>query len=139
MFKTCVSVAAVGHAPEIVKNMIDRNGWPVCTVVIETGRVSIYFYYKWYQYYKVCAFKKVVKDCEERYKYYCKPDILHGGFLSEAEMQYVRADEEATARFVLDNIRGIAKDRNLEAIVDNNGCMIGCKISLYNCLRRKSK
>ena len=138
MFKTCVSVAAVGHAQEIVKNMIDRNGWPICTIVVKTGRVSFYFYYKWYQYYKVHAFKKVVKDCEERYKYYCKPNI-YGGFLSEAEMQYVRADEEATTRFVFDNLRGIPKDRNIEAIVDDNGCVIGCKIRMYNYLRRKSK
>lgn len=138
MLKTSVSVAAVGHAPEIVKNMIDRNGWPICTIVVETGRVNFYFYYKWYQYYKVHAFEKAVKDCEERYKYYCKPNI-YGNFLSEAEMQYVRADEEATARFVHEALRRDSKDRNLEAIVDKNGCLIGCKISLYNCLRRGSK
>lgn len=138
MFKTCVSITTIGKAPEILKKFIDEAGWPICTIVVETGRVSIYFYYKWYDHYYVRKMKKVVKDYEEQTKYYCKPNI-YGDFLSEAEMQYVRADEEATERFVYETLRRDSKDRNLEAIVDDNGCLIGCKISMYNCLRRKLK
>lgn len=138
MFKTCISITTIGKAPEILKKFIDEAGWPICTIIIKPGRVSIYFYYKWYDYYYVRKAKKVVEDYEEQTKYYCRPDI-YGDFLSEAEMQYVRADEEATERFIHDNVRRMPKDSNVEAIVDDNGCPIGCKISLYNCLRRGSK
>lgn len=62
MFKTCISVAAVGKAPEIVKKVIDNIGWPISTIIIEPGRVSFYVCYKWYQYYRICAFKMAVKN-----------------------------------------------------------------------------
>lgn len=109
MFKTCISVASVGKAPEIVKNMIDELGWPICTIVIETGRVSIYFYYKWYDYCHVHKIKKVVKECEERYRYYRKPDIYGKPFVQGKSFS---SDEfkKAYARFAYEVIR-----RNLES------------------------
>lgn len=109
MFKTCVSVAAVGKAPEIVKNMIDELGWPICTIVIETGRVSIYFYYKWYDYCHVHKIKKVVKECEERYRYYRKHDIYGKPFVQGKSFS---SDEfkKAYTRFAYEVIR-----RNLES------------------------
>ena len=63
MLKTCISIAAVGKAPDIVKKMIDDIGWPISTIVIESGRVSFYFRYKWYDYYYVHKIKKAVKKC----------------------------------------------------------------------------
>ena len=33
MLKTYVSVAAIGKAPEIVKGFIDKNGWPISTII----------------------------------------------------------------------------------------------------------
>lgn len=138
MLKTSVSVAAVGHAPEIVKNMIDRNGWPICTIVVETGRVSFYFYYKWYQYYKVHAFEKAVKDCEERYKYYCKPNIYGKRFMQGTKFSSEEF-KKAYERFAYEVVRRNPYGRNVETIANEDGDIIGCKISLYNCLRRGSK
>lgn len=131
MFKTCISVASVGKAPEIVKKMIDEIGWPISTIVIETGRVSFYFRYKWYDYYYVRKIKKVVKRCE----YYCKPNF-HGGFLSEAEVRYLHEDQEATARFVYAAFQRDPKGENVEAIVNEAGNVIGCKIRFPWNLRR---
>ena len=61
MIKTCISVAAIGKAPEIVKHMIDKIGFPISTIVIEPKRVSFYFCYKWYDYYHVYKIKREVK------------------------------------------------------------------------------
>lgn len=133
MFKTCISIAAVGKAPDIVKKMIDDIGWPISTIVMGQGRVSFYVRYKWYQYYKVCAFKKAVKKCE--YEYYCKPNF-HGVFLSEAEMRYLHEDQEATARFIYAAFQRDPKGENVEAIVNESGDVIGCKIRFPWNLRR---
>ena len=61
MLKTYVSVAAIGKAPEIVKGFIDKNGWPISTIITKPDSVSIYFSYKWYQYYNVYMVKQEVK------------------------------------------------------------------------------
>ena len=75
MFKTCISVAAVGKAPDIVKNMINEMGWPIASIVVELDRVSYYVCYKWYDYFYVNKIKREIRKCEERHKYYYKPDI----------------------------------------------------------------
>ena len=126
MLKTCISIAAVGRAPDIVKKMIDDIGWPISTIVIESGRVSFYFRYKWYDYYYVHKIKKAVKKCE--YEYYCKPNF-HGGFLSEAEMRYLQEDQEATARFVYSALQRDPKGENVEYIINASGDVIGYKIN----------
>ena len=61
MLKTYVSVAANGKAPEIVKGFIDKNGWPISTIITKPDSVRIYFSYKWYQYYNVYMVKQEVK------------------------------------------------------------------------------
>ena len=67
MLKTCISVSAVGKAPEIVKGFIDKNGWPISTIITKPDSVRIYFSYKWFQYCKVRAFKMAVKNYETCY------------------------------------------------------------------------
>lgn len=138
MFKTCISVAAVGKAPEIVKNMINGNGWPICTIIIEPERVSFYVCYKWYQYYRICAFKKAVKDCEERYKYYYKSDIYGKRFMQETKFSSEEF-KKAYKRFAYEVVRRNPYGRNVETIVNEDGDTIGCKISMRNWLRRGSK
>ena len=61
MPKTCISVSSVGKEPEIVKGFIDKNGWPISTIITKPDSVSIYFSYKWYQYYNVYMVKQEVK------------------------------------------------------------------------------
>lgn len=135
MFKTCISIAAVGKAPDIAKKVIDEIGWPISTIIIEPGRVSFYFCFKWYDYFYVRKIKREVKRCEERCKYYCKPDI-YGGFLSEAELHYLHEDQEATARLIYAAFRKDPKGENVEAIVNESGDVIGCKIRFPWNLRR---
>lgn len=135
MFKTCISVAAVGKAPDIVKKMIDDIGWPISTIIIEPGRVSFYFCYKWFQYYKVQAFKKAVKRCEERCKYYYKPDI-YGKLFSQKTKFSSEEFKKAYTRFAREVIRRNIKGENVEYVVNEDGDTIGCKISVHNNLRR---
>ena len=69
MLKTYVSVAAIGKAPDIVKGFIDKNGWPISTIITKPDSVRIYFSYKWYQYYNVFKVKQAVKRFEKRNKW----------------------------------------------------------------------
>ena len=80
MPKTCISVSAVGKAPEIVKGFIDKNGWPISTIITKPDSVRIYFSYKWYQYYNVCKFEQAVKRTEKLNKCYYKSDIYVDDF-----------------------------------------------------------
>lgn len=80
MPKTCISVSAVGKAPEIVKGFIDKNGWPISTIITKPDSVRIYFSYKWYQYYNVCKVEQAVKRFEKLNKWHYKPDIYVDDF-----------------------------------------------------------
>ena len=117
MFKTCISVAAVGKAPDIVKHVIDEIGFPISTIVIEQGRVSFYFCYKWYDYYYVYKIKRDAKRCEERYKYYYKPDIY--GKLFSKETKFSSEEfKKAYAKFAYTTVQGYSEDRNGETTVN---------------------
>lgn len=62
MFKTCIIVPRVGQVPDTINHILDDIGWHVDTIIFEPDQVSFYVRYKWYQYYKVCALKKAVKN-----------------------------------------------------------------------------
>ena len=134
MFKTCISVAAVGKAPDIVKHMIDKMGWSIATVVIELDRVSYYVCYKWYDYFYVNKMKREIRKCEERSQYYYRPDI-YGGLFSKEEKRYLEEDRKATTKLVFDAIQKDPKYKNVEAIVNEAGVMIGCKIKMFDGIR----
>ena len=117
MFKTCISVTAVGKAPDIVKKIIDEIGFPISTIVIEPERVSFYFCYKWYDYYHVYKIKREVKKCEERCKYYYKPDIYWKLFSKETKFSSEQCTK-ANARFSYEAIQRDPKGRNGETTVN---------------------
>ena len=127
MLKTYVSVAAIGKAPEIVKGFIDRNGWPISTIITKPDSVSIYFSYKWYQYHNVFKVKQAVKRFEKRNKWYYKPSIYADDFTKKTAFsteQYKKALEEfANTTFLQGGIRF----RNVEAITNKDGTIIGYK------------
>ena len=127
MLKTYVSVAAIGKAPEIVKGFIDKNGWPISTIITKPDSVSIYFSYKWYQYYNVFKVKQAVKRFEKRNKWYYKPSIYADDFTKKTAFstkQYKKALEEfANTTFIQGGIRC----RNVEAITNKDGTIIGYK------------
>ena len=127
MPKTYISVIAVGKAPEIVKGFIDKNGWPISTIITKPDSVSIYFSYKWYQYYNVFKVKQAVKRFEKRNKWYYKPSIYADDFTKKTAFstkQYKKALEEfANTTFIQGGIRC----RNVEAITNKDGTIIGYK------------
>ena len=109
MPKTCISVSAVGKAPEIAKGFIDKNGWPISTIITKPDSVRIYFSYKWYQYYNVCKVEQAVKRFEKLNKWHYKPDIYVDDFTKKTAFQaeqYKKALEKFSRTIVIQgNIR----------------------------------
>ena len=127
MLKTCISVSAVGKAPEIVKGFIDKNGWPISTIITKPDSVKIYFSYKWYQYHNVFKVIQAVKRFEKRNKWYYKQNIYADDFTKKTAFstkQYKKALEEfANTTFIQGGIRC----RNVEVITNKDGTIIGYK------------
>ena len=130
MPKTCISVSAVGKAPEIVKGFIDRNGWPISTIITKPDSVRIYFSYKWYQYYNVCKFEQAVKRFEKLNKlnkWNYKPDIYADDFTKKTAFQaeqYKKVLEEFGRTIVIQGGIGCG---DVEAITNDDGVVIGYK------------
>ena len=127
MIKTYVSVAAIGKAPEIVKGFIDKNRWPISTIITKPNSVRIYFSYKWYQYHNVFKVKQAVKRFEKRNKLYYKPSIYADDFTKKTALsteQYKKALEEfANTTFIQGGIRC----GDIEDIANDDGIVIGYK------------
>lgn len=127
MLKTYVSVTTIGKAPEIVKGFIDKNGWPISTIITKPDSVKIYFSYKWYQYHNVFKVKQAVKRFEKNNKWYYKPSIYADDFTKETAFsteQYKKALEEFANTT---SIQGGIRCRNIEAIANKDGTIIGYK------------
>ena len=128
MPKTCISVSAVGKAPEIVKGFIDKHGWPISTIITKPDSVRIYFSYKWYQYYNVCKVEQAVKRFEKLNKCYYKPNIYVDDFTKKTAFsaeQYKKVCEEFGHTFVIQGGIGCG---DVEAITNDDGVVIGYKI-----------
>ena len=128
MPKTCISVSAVGKAPEIVKGFIDKNGWPISTIITKPDSVRIYFYYKWYQYYNVCKVEQAVKRFEKLNKWHYKPNIYVYDFTKKATFsteQYKKFLEEFSRAIVIQGDIGCG---DVEAITNDDDVVIGYKI-----------
>lgn len=91
MFKTCIIVPRVGQVPDTINHILDDIGWHVDTIIFEPDQVSFYVRYKWYQYYKVCAFKKAVKNYAKRVKYYDRTSIPR--YLFSQETNYKKRSQ----------------------------------------------
>ena len=127
MPKTCISVSTIGKAPEIVKGFIDKNGWPISTIITKPDSVRIYFSYKWYQYYNVCKVEQAVKRFEKLNKWYYKPDIYVDNFTKKAEFsaeQYKKFLEEFSRAIVIQGDIGCG---DVEAITNDDDVVIGYK------------
>ena len=127
MLKTYVSVAAIGKAAEIVKGFIDKNEWPISTIITKPDSVKIYFSYKWYQYHNVFKVKQAVKRFEKRNKWYYKPSIYVDDFTKKtacSEEQYKKAIEEFDNTIVLQGGIGCG---DVEVITNDDGVVIGYK------------
>ena len=127
MLKTYVSIAAIGKAPEIVKGFIDKNGWPISTIITKPDSVRIYFSYKWYQYYNVCTVKQEVKRFEKLNKWHYKPNIYVDDFTKKTAFsaeQYKKELEELSNKITF---QGVIRSGDVEAITNDDGVVIGYK------------
>ena len=128
MLKTCINVSAVGKAPEIVKGFIDKNGWPISTIITKPYSVRIYFSYKWYQHHNVCKVEQAVKRFEKLNKlnkWNYKPDIYVDDFTKKtafSEEQYKKELEEFANTI---DIQGVIRCGDVEAITNDDGVVIG--------------
>ena len=127
MPKTCISVSTIGKAPEIVKGFIDKNGWPISTIITKPDSVSFYFSYKWYQYYNVYKVEQAVKRFEKLNKWHYKPNIYVDDFTKKtafSEEQYKKFLEEFSRAIVIQGDIGCG---DVEAITNDDGVVIGYK------------
>ena len=127
MLKTCISVAAVGKAPEIVKGFIDKYGWPIYAIITKPDSVRIYFSYKWYQYHNVFKIKQAVKRFEKRNKWHYKPSIYADDFTKKTSCS---AEQCKKALTEFDNtivLQGGIGCGDVEAITNDDGVVIGDK------------
>ena len=124
MLKTYVSVTAIGKAPEIVKGFIDKNGWPISTIITKPDSVRIYFSYKWYQYYNVYMVKQEVKRhykpnrFKKLNKFYVDDFTKKTAFSAE---QYKKVCEEFGRIFVIQGGIGCV---DVEAITNDDDVVI---------------
>lgn len=84
MFKTYIDIPRLDYIYYTVHDIITmHNSWSVITTVTRQDRIRIYFSYKWFQYGKVQAFKKAVKNYAKRVKYYDRTSIPRYLFAQE--------------------------------------------------------
>ena len=127
MLKTYVSVAAISNAPEIVKGFIDKNGWPISTIITKPDSVKIYFSYKWYQYHNVFKVKQAVKRFEKRNKWYYKPSIYLDDFTKKTAFSAEQYKKELKEFANTIDIQGVIRCGDVEAITNDDGVVIGYK------------
>ena len=99
MIKTYVDIPRRDHIYYMVHDIITmRNGWDVITTVTRPDHIRIYFSYKWFQYGKVLAFKKAVKNYAKRVTYYDRTAIPKYLFAQETRPSSDKL-QEALAEF----------------------------------------
>ena len=128
MFKTYVDIPKRDHMYYMVHDIITmRNGWDVITTVTRPDHIRIYFSYKWFQYGKVRAFKKAVKNYAKRVTYYDRTYIPRYVFAQKTR-QYSDKFEKALAEFSYTAaVQGDIRCGDIEAIVNDDGIVIGYK------------
>lgn len=127
MLKTCISVSAVGKAQEIVKGFIDKNGWPISTIITKPDSVRIYFSYKWFQYGEVREFKKAVKNYAKRVTYYDRISIPKYLFAQETRPSSDKLQEALTEFSYTAAVQGSIGCGDVEVITNDDGVVIGYK------------
>jgi hypothetical protein len=94
-----------------------RNGWDVITTVTRPDHIRIYFSYKWFQYGKVRAFKKAVKNYAKRVTYYDHTYIPKYLFAQETISSSDKL-QKALAEFSYTSaVQGSIRCGDIEAIV----------------------
>ena len=126
MPKTYISVSSVGKAPEIVKGFIDKNGWPISTIITKPDSVRIYFSYKWYQYYNVYMIKQEVKRHYKPNRFKKLNKFYVDDFTKKTALSSEQYKKELKEFADTIDIQGVIRCGDVEAIT-NDGVVIGYK------------
>lgn len=118
MFKTYIDIPRLDYIYYTVHDIITmHNSWDVITTVTIQDHIRIYFSYKWFQYGKVQAFKKAVKNYAKRVTYYDRTSIPKYLFAQETR-PYSDKLQEALAEFSYTSaVQGGIRCGDIEAIV----------------------
>ena len=128
MFKTYIDISRRNYIYYMVHDIITmRNGWDVITTVTRPDHIRIYFSYKWFQYGKVRAFKKAVKNYAKRVTYYDRTSIPKYLFAQETRLSSDKLQEALAEFSYTAAVQGGIRCRDIEAIVNDDGVVIGYK------------
>ena len=128
MFKTYIDIPRRDRMYHIAHDIImQHNGWDIVTTVYRPNYVRFYFSYKWFQYGKVRAFKKAVKNYAKRLTYYDHAYVPKYLFAQETrpssdKLQKALAEFSYTAA-----VQGGIRCGDVEAITNDDGVVIGYK------------
>lgn len=118
MFKTYIDIPRRDHMYYIVHDIIMKhNGLDIVTTVYRPNYVRFYFTYKWFQYGKVRALKKAVKNYEKHFQYYNTSDSLKL-FIAQRDKLFSEQCKKAVAGFSHDGIQGNPEGRDDETTVN---------------------
>ena len=118
MIKTYIDIPRLDHMYYTVHDIImQHNGWDVITTITRPDHIRIYFSYKWFQYGKVRAFKKAVKNYEKQFQYYNTSDSLKL-FIAQRDKLFSEQCKKAIAGFNNDGIQGNPERRDDETTVN---------------------
>lgn len=128
MFKTYIDIPRRDYIYYMVHDIITlRNGWDVLTTVYKPHYVRFYFSYKWFQYGKVRAFKKAVKNYAKRVTYYDRTSIPRYLFAQETRQSSDKLQEALAEFSYTAAVQGSIRCGDVEAIVNDDGIVIGYK------------
>lgn len=128
MFKTYIDISRRNYIYYTVHDIITmRNGWDVITTVTRPDHIRIYFSYKWFQYGKVQAFKKAVKNYAKRVKYYYRTSIPRYLFSQETRPSPDKFQKALAEFSYAAAVQGGIRCGDIEAIVNDDGVVIGYK------------
>lgn len=118
MFKTYIDIPRLDYIYYTVHDIITmHNSWDVITTVTRPDHIRIYFSYKWFQYGKVQAFKKAVKNYAKRVTYYDRTSIPRYLFAQETTSSSDKL-QKALAEFSYTSaVQGSIRCGDIEAIV----------------------
>lgn len=118
MFKTYIDISRRNYIYYMVHDIITmRNGWDVITTVIRPDHIRIYFSYKWFQYSKVQAFKKAVKNYAKRVTYYDRTSIPRYLFAQETISSSDKLQKALAEFSYISAVQGSIRCGDIEAIV----------------------
>ena len=128
MFKTYIDIPRRDRMHYIAHDIIMmHNGWDIVTTVYRPNYVRFYFSYKWFQYGKVRAFKKAVKNYAKRVKYYDRTYIPSYVFAQETSPSSDKLQEALAEFSYTAAVQGGIRCGDIEAIVNDDGIVIGYK------------